>query len=415
MSLKLELFYSIYYNVKQFDMTHYSKTKNALFATQLLAEPFVACFSLLAFILAKQLNATSLQIGLLTMLRPTVALLSFYWTSQLAHSESCLKRNLMGATALSVLPFLLAPLSASVGYFIFAGAIYQLFSRAQVPALMEILKQNVGADREKLYTRISIATYCLGALLAPFFGKFLDHNPTSWQWLYFFGSSVLLLSLIPQSKITFDHANASKPHENLHKDKLLGPWKNGIQLLKKDRDFRTFEIGFFISGFGLMFAIPAIPLYITHMDVTFTDLFVAMTALKGIGYVSTSHIWSNRLDRNSANRLSMAVFLAFGLFLFVLLFAKFSIATIFIAYFIYGIAQAGSHLVWNLSGVLFSGAQSSSLYSSVNILCVGLRGMIAPPLGGLVSDSFGPSVAISLGALLCIAGAYYIYRNQPRN
>ncbi len=394
--------------MKQNSDAPYFTTKRALFGMHFIGEPFVALFSMLAVILTKELNATSAQIGLFTMLRPTVSLLSFYWGSHLAHTESCLKRNLMAATALSVIAFIFSPLSESVWYFIFAGALYSLFTRATIPAIMEILKRNVGSDREKLYTQVSVFAYGVGAIAALIYGQVLDTYPDSWQWLYSISAVLFLLSLHLQNQIVFDESQKPKAPEPL-KNRLLDPWKRGLELLQRNKDFRNFQLGFLIAGFGLMFAIPSIPLYVTHLKLSFTQLFVSMTILKGFGFICTSHVWSKRLNANSILYLSMFVFATFFIFLITLLFGLISIEAIFLAYFIYGIAQAGSHLIWNLSGTLFSGNDSSSLYSSVNVLFVGLRGMIAPPLGGLISDYFGPPCAITIGALLCLAGALYIY------
>ena len=81
----------------------------------------------------------------------------------------------------------------------------------------------------------------------------------------------------------------------------------------------------------------------------------------------------------------------------------------FVAFFLYGVAQAGSHLSWNLSGPLFAGKEQSSLYSTVNILTVGLRGLIVPWTSTLLCSVIGTLPVIGIGCIFCLAGGIYLY------
>ena len=47
----------------------------------LLNEPFVVLYALLTFILRKDLGASLLQISILSALRPTLPIFSFYWSA----------------------------------------------------------------------------------------------------------------------------------------------------------------------------------------------------------------------------------------------------------------------------------------------------------------------------------------------
>jgi len=74
---------------------------------------------------------------------------------------------------------------------------------------------------------------------------------------------------------------------------------------------------------------------------------------------------------------------------------------LYVAYFWYGVGQGGSHLIWNMSGPIFSGKEESSRYSGVNVMLAGLRGAVAPPLGGWMSVSMGPIQTLLFGAVFC--------------
>lgn len=395
-------------------MLQRSSTKHALFVTHLLAEPFVALFALISILLAKELHATPLQIAILTMLRPTVALLSFYW-SAISHYHGNLKTSVMWATALSVTPFIFTPITTNVWYFIFAAGCYSLFARASVPAMMEILKQNVGEERQKLYSQVSTLSYLVGIICALSFGSLLDKNPALWTTLFSGAALLHLLPLRAQSNIIVASYQEGPPKYSSLLPHLTNPWKESYRLMQENRGFRIFQMGFFVAGFGLMFATPAIPFYLNSLSISFTELFVAFTVLKGFGFITTTHIWSKRLNVETLSQVSIAVFAGFALYLFTLLCYPLAPLNVLLAYLVYGVAQAGSHLVWNLSGTLFSEKKSSAPYTAVNVLLVGVRGMIAPPLGGLFANLFGPTSAIIVGLLFCFSGALLVQKAVKGN
>src|SRR5262245_33340806 len=71
------------------------KTKKILLWTYLLSEPFVSLFALFSVILAKDLQATAIQIAVFTMLKPTVSVISYFWTSFLGKNSNSLVKNLV--------------------------------------------------------------------------------------------------------------------------------------------------------------------------------------------------------------------------------------------------------------------------------------------------------------------------------
>ena len=92
------------------------KTRFSLIWSGLLNEFFIAFYGLTLFILRKDLLASTLQISIFTMLKPAVALCSFYWGAQFLRSERSLKNNLLIAGVLARLPFLFIFLKVVSGF-----------------------------------------------------------------------------------------------------------------------------------------------------------------------------------------------------------------------------------------------------------------------------------------------------------
>lgn len=367
---------------------------------------------MLAIFLTKQLHASPFEIALLTMLKPLVSLLSFYWGSFLLTKRHNLKNNLLIASSLSFLPFIFSPFVDHVWFFIGAGACYALFSRAGVPALIELLKINCKENKEHYFSKASSYAYGTGVLLALLFGGLLDAYPAYWKWLFFAAAlsglaATYVLSLIPYEQKEFT------PQKTDLRESIVHPWKETYRLLQRRPDFLHFQIGFFLAGFGLMLAMPAIPGFLTKINLSYTELFISLTMLKGFGFISTSSLWASFLKRYDIKILSSATFAGFSLFLFSLLLAYFDRNWVFAAYLFYGIAQAGSHLIWNLSGSIYSGKEASFQYSAVNVLAVGLRGCIAPLLGGFIAQFLSYKLTLALGGCIGLYSAYYMLFVPP--
>jgi len=381
-------------------------TRSALLWMHLANEPFFALYTLLIFILRKDLHATTLQISLFATLRPVISVFSFYWSSNLFRKREKLLSNLIGAWVLARLPFLCIPLIHHVWYLIFAGGIYQLFSRATIPSMMEILKLNMGKKpRERLFSLLYMASFVESILLGIFFGKLLDMYEGAWiTWLFI--TAILSLSAIfIQMHIPLPPLKQDENILPVTTNRFAQPIKDCIHLMRSRPDFAHFQWGFMIGGFGLMFITPSVTIYYADtLNLTHDNLAVARYIWMGLGVVSSSFLWRCGLDKFQLNRITASIIFGFSLFPLLLLLARSNLIWVNIAFLCYGISQAGSHLVWNLSGTLFAKDEDSSKFSGVNILMVGLRGAIAPVLGGMFCNLLSPSPTLGIGIAICLAG-----------
>jgi MFS family permease len=385
-----------------------TKTKSAILWTNLLNESLFTLYGLLAFILRKDLGATAFQIALLTMLKPLVSLFSFYWSTGSKHTKDRLRQNVFLTGILSRAPFFLFPFLDNVWFFIFAAAQHMLFARAGTPAWMEILKLNLPKrEREKYFSLGAALGYAEGVLIAIAFGFLLDHYAYSWKILFFLSACIGIAGVLIQKRLPIQDPEGITESESpdSKENPLIMPWKATWNLMKNRKDFARFQWGFMACGFGIMLIQPALPLFFVDiLHISYTDLAIALSICKGLGFVFSSSLWARFMDRIDVSKLSSLVFVGVGLFPLLLMLTPWSLIWLYIAYFVYGIAQAGSHLIWNLSGPLFSGERNSSLYTSVNIVMVGMRGMIAPPLGGILCTLCGPFWVLGFGILLCFYG-----------
>lgn len=387
------------------------RTRATLFSMSLLSEPLLTLYGMLAFILRKDLGATTFQLSLLMMLKPLVSVLSFYWSSSLQRSPHRLSDNVVKAGLLARLPFLAFPFIDNVWILIGCAVNYMFFFRAANPGWVEILKRNLPKEeRERSFSWSAALGYAEGVVLAIAFGFLLDHAPHLWKLLFALSGLLGVLGVLMQRSLPVDVEEPQvKQKEKLGIKALLDPWQRGWSLIRKRPDFARFQWGFMLCGGGIMLIQPALPLFfVDFLHLSYIDLAIALSICKGLGYVISSPWWAKAMGKVPIERLSMLIFLATGLFPVLLMGAYFSHIWLYLAYLLYGIAQGGSHLIWNLSGPVFAGNEESSQYSGVNTMMVGLRGVVAPSLGGALCGIFGPMGVFIGGILLCLLGAHHV-------
>ena len=361
--------------------------------------------------LLQEIDASTAHIALLTSVLPAVAILSFYWGSIVhkVHSGKLLHTSLIASTALAPLIFLASIYLNHPLAYIAASGWYALFYRASQPARMDILKRLFPQEKcNEFFSFLFRISYGVGIVLGPILGFLCDNQLVSLRWLFTMGAIFHLLSAL----LYLGVPAVATPHEpgtttRIHSF-FVDPWKNSRQILRENPLFLKFQIGFFIAGFGLMIARPAGEILLSKLHLPYLFIFICRTLLKGTGTIGSSKIWSKHLCRGTVLSVSSLVGIGFLLAQLFLLGSLSLPYLVFLSYAIYGIAQGGSQLIWHLSGPLLSGQESSCQYSSVNILAVGVRGALAPLLGGMLLHSFGIVPTMWIGSLTILCGALYL-------
>ncbi len=389
------------------------RTRKALLWMNLSNEPFLLLYALLPFILRKDLNASLLQICILSALRPVLPVFSFYWSARLNNSKHTLRSNLIGAWVLARVLFIFLPWMHSVWYVILCCAMYEFFNKSGIPALIEILKINIPKEaREKTFTFYFILSFLESICLGFFIGGLLNQGTYTWQILCSLTALLGLSSVVTQMRLAIP-VNSALKSVPVVKNGLIQPWKEAFELLKTRPDFAHFQWGFMMGGFGLMLIAPSLSIFfVDHLNLEHGQIVTGRSILMGVGIVLSSQFWRQGMSKGSITGLTKMILIGFALFPLVLSFSQYHMYWFYLAFIIYGVAQAGSHLLWNLSGTLFAKEEDSAPFSRVNILMLGLRGAVAPALGGLLCEWHGPLPVFGLGALCCLGGAWYMRKLQ---
>jgi len=241
----------------------------------------------------------------------------------------------------------------------------------------------------------------------------LDREPGMWKFLFFGAAAIGLISVALLGRVEVETTNLAEPERLSWRERIVQPWRDSVQLLRERKDFSLFQWGFMIAGFGIMLIQPAIPVFVVDwLHVSYLEMAAAISIVKGFGFTLSSPLWARWFQRAPIFLVSSAVFLGFGLFPAILALSSVEFFWFYAAYFFYGIAQAGSHLVWNMGGAYFAGKEPSLRYTGTGVMLAGVRGAFGPGLGGLLSVLWSPLQVLWIGSVLCFTSGFWLLRKK---
>lgn len=391
------------------------RTQLSFLLMRILCTPTWCLLSMLIFILYKNMHLTPLQITVLIALKPTSSLFSPYWSQAIYQRPDKIIANLIGANFFRHLPFLFVPWVHSSWFIIFAFGFYMMFTRATIPAWIEMFKYNLPkTKREQIVSYGTTIDYLGTALFTIGAGILLDHYPASWRWLLSITAGIGILSTFFLTSLSLSAPLVTSVSSFKLREKVFNPWKQVWQLICKYKNFTIFQIGFMLGGAGLMIMQPALPkFFIDTLQLSFIEMGLAISLCKAIGVALTSSLWAKLFRKINIFQLSALVTFFATLFPFLLFATSFHLVLLYVAYAFYGIMQAGSELSWHMSGLVFAEEKDSSPFSITNVLTVGIRGCVIPAIGSLLLAFFHPLSVLLLGALFCLlASCYFLFNNR---
>jgi len=388
------------------------QTRRALLWMHILNEPMVALYTLLPFILVKDFGAGAFEVSLFISLRPILTFFSYFWGINLSRKKSDLIPNVMTAYVLAYLPFALLSITGNIWLILLSAGFYQLFYKAGLPGWVEVMQQNLPTQvRDNVFSLSFVLGFVMSGTIGVFLGFLLDANPNYLRGLLsvfaLIGlSNLFLLKKIPRSPP--QESTATPIQKRAHFKTAL---KDSLRLLRTTPDFWIFQVAFTIGAGSLMLMSPSLSLfYVSVLSLSHAQITVARFLFMALGVIGASLFWKKGLQRFHVNRLSIWLLIGFGVFSLTMLMAQMHLYFLYLAFLFYGISQSGSHLVWNLSGPIFAKGHGSIPYTSVNLLMVGVRGLIFPMLGGIFATALPTRAVIGIGMLTCFIGAYVLHK-----
>ena len=412
------------------------KTFHLHLAYSLIEGVILGVLALNEFVFLKSLHGSNYQLGFLFQFSMAVFILLVFINEFIKRAKNK-NRLLIWTGILTRLPFLLvfffpnnkeAILSTPIYHYIFLGIffVYYFGNTVIYPLINLFLKnqyqhQNFG----KLYGYASSANKIVMLAATFVYGLILDIDNFAFTYIFpaiaILGTiSIYLLSLIKYSN----------PQLKVRKQSFFRSVKNSILtmtgILKNNKAYTHFEIGFMFYGFSFMITVTVITIFFERvLHLNYSSVAFYKNAYNIIAIILLPYT-GKLLGKIDPRKFALITFTSLTLYIFFVMLTEYFPAHVTIAgidiYFtliagfvFYGIFAATMALLWFIGSAYFCKPEEAGDYQSVHLSLTGARALFAPLLGVLFYEIAGfrnTFLLAIISLLLGIAVMYWSYRKD---
>lgn len=406
----------------------------------MIIEGFVlGIMALNEFVFIKSLQGTNYQLSFLFQFSMIVFLFLIVINEFLKRVKNR-KKLLRTAATLSRLPLLALLLFPSTKeelmaqpyfhyIFLFLFLIYFSGNIFINPNINYLLKVNYSHKNfGKLYSYSTSINKIVMLIVTFAYGYILDFNNFAFIYIipvaaFLATASVFVLSLIDY------------PHEEvvIVKKPILQSVKASISemylILKNNKPYRHFEMGFMYYGFSFMISVTVITIYFYEaLNLNYASVAFYKNAYNILAIILLP-FFGKLLGKIDPRKFAVITYSAIALYIFALTLtsyfpARFEFLDITVYYTLlfyivfHGIFAATMVLLWNIGSAYFCRPEESGTYQSLHLSLTGARAVFAPLLGVVFYEMFGFTVtfAIAIFSLLCgIALMLWSYNKEKKH
>ncbi|MHC4840620.1 MAG: MFS transporter [Planctomycetota bacterium] len=195
--------------------------------------------------------------------------------------------------------------------------------------------------------------------------------------------------------------------------------RRSFSLLKTDRNFRVYEVGFFFYGmaFMVLLPLPALIYSEAYLNRDYTEFATATSAIV-TGSLVIGSLMVGRLVKG--RRVTVVTGLSFVMLLLYpamlgLLVETENLVMGYVAFFLFGLAMSGVHFSWNLGPVTFAKGGNAIGHSTTHTMMVGMRAVLAFPVAYIMLTVFGGDLTpifVVAAVLMSIAIGLMMYLDR---
>ncbi len=403
----------------------------------------IGVLALNEFVFIKTMKGSEFGLGFLFQFSVIVLLVSVFINEYLKRFRNK-KKILVYITLMTRLPlllFLLFPADFNTVYntsvyhlvFLCIFLIYFLSQPVVLPIINLFLKNNYRSRNFGKYYSYS-ETFRKGfAIIATFlFGLLLDYDKDAYIFVYpFLGLlsifSVWILGQIDTSKMELD-SHKMKIHISLRTT-----FMRTIEILKTDKAYRDFEIGFMFYGLAFMITAVVFTLFfdkVLHLNYSSLAFYKNYYNLLAIILLPFFGKLIDKIDPRKFGVLSFSFLSATIFFVMMTEFVADNIEIwgikiyflMLIAYSFYGFFAATMALLWFIGSAYFAHKKNADIYQAAHLSLTGARGVFAPFVGVLILQYSNYSITFGIAFIASLISVFVMYwslrkekRKQPNH
>jgi len=374
------------------------------------------------FVFIKSLNGSSYLLGLLFQFS-VIAFIFLIFFNELIRRINNKKRMLRTISIITRLPLLvflffpsnITDLYANQAYhyiFLLVFLIFFLADPIIFPTTNLLLKNNYSHQNfGKLYSYSMTINKIIAFATTFIYGFLLDLDNNVFVYIYPLMGILGIISLFLLSNINYDEIN-NEIIKISFLSSISKSFRNMKNIIKNDKPFRDFEIGFMLYGFAFMVTVTIITLFFDKvLNLNYSSVAFYKNTYLIIAIILTP-FFGRLLGKIDPRKFAVFTFIAMLLSILGLIltdifpynieFFGIKFYWMLITYIsFYGIFTATMALLWHIGSAYFCKDSEADIYQSIHLSATGVRGVFAPIIGVIIYEIIGflGTFFISIGAL----------------
>jgi len=362
------------------------------------------------YVFIKSLNGSSYLLGVLFQFSVVAFIFLIFFNELIKriNNKKKMLRYIAIITRLPLLVFLFFPsdleilISNHLYHYIFllVFLIFYLADPIIFPTINLLLKNNYKHQNFGKFYSYSMTLNRLVALLATFiFGFLLDIDNSVFRIIYPLIGVLGIISLFLLSKIRYNEEIADNIKISFISS-IIKSFNNMKDIIRNDKSFRDFEIGFMLYGFSFMVTVTIITLFFDNvLNLNYSSVAFYKNSYLIIAILLTPY-FGKLIGKIDPRKFAIFTFSAILLSILGLILTEYFpyyqfifgikfywMLITYVAF--YGIFTVTMGLLWNIGSVYFCKDNETDLYQSIHLSATGVRGIFAPIIGVFIYEIIG--------------------------
>ncbi len=346
----------------------------------------------------KALHAEVWQLTVMAMIWPISNFLSIWWGRMFEKSRHK-SRYFVFVGIFGRLSLIYGLWLTGMNEFMLLMGLVFSFNSLLIPAQNTIWQRNIDSNkRGKIYGYTISLGILISVVFTFFAGRALDVNEQNFRLILVITAVCGFIASMLLSLINIKEKEDEPVYPKLSlKESLTDPIKRTLALLKINKPFASYERSFSIYGMGFIMVQPVLPLFLVDMlKLSYTGNFIAKGIISQLPMLFLSPYlgkWHDKLHPFRFISYSFGILALFPALIIcsalTLKWHLLSVALVYLAFTVFGVAMTGVNIAWNMGSIYFAGKEDASMYQGVHVTLTGIRGILAPLLGLLLLKTTG--------------------------
>ncbi len=292
------------------------------------------------------------------------------------------------------------------------------------PIINSILKNNYKTEHfGTLYSYATSANKVIMLIATFTFGELLEIDNFAFTYVYPFIAVVGIVSVFLLSSAVKKDYMAGHDKQRSVLDSVKASFPNLLNIIKKNKPYRDFELGFMLYGLSFMMTVAVISLFLAkELDLSYKSLAFYKNSYNLIAIVSLPFFGKliDKIDPRKFGAFTFATLALHLLFMALTEYMPYNVQwgaytfywLLIVSFTFNGLFAGTMPLLWNIGSAYFCKNEDAAEYQSIHLSMVGFRAIFGPLFGIWLLEYLDYTGVFAVGIFLLILSIYVMLKSM---